>query len=279
MPESPKIALTGASGFVGTHLKRRFPDHVIIAREDSTERIIKRLDGVDVVINLAGAPIIHRWTDSYKRLLFSSRIETTKKLVSAINQSDVSLFISTSATGIYPDGVECDESCTNLSDDFLGTLAKEWERQAQRCNKKTAILRFGVVLGKEGGALKKMLLPFRLGLGGPIGNGQMLISWIDIEDLLRIYELVIEKGLEGIINAVSPKPVTNKEFTKALSRVLRRPALFPVPVFVLHLLYGQAATVLTASKIVFPKRLEEEGFTFRYGEIEASLRHILSKQQ
>ncbi len=271
-----KIALTGASGFIGTHLQSKIDRLVVIHRDDSLESIHVKLQGVDAVINLAGAPIIKRWTASYKQTLVSSRIKITKKLVEAMKGTSVKYFISTSATGIYPDNKECDESCSDLADDFLGRLAKQWEREALKCEKNTAILRLGVVLGKEGGALKKMLLPFKLGLGGPIGDGSMIMSWIDIKDLIRIYAFVLDKGLTGIFNAVSPRPVTNKEFSKALGRALKRPALLPVPSIALRLLYGQAASVLTASKIVYPSRLLKEGFHFRYPEISKSLYHIFS---
>ncbi len=271
-----KIAVTGAGGFVGSHLKRRFPEIVPIERNAPVNVIRKRLEGVDAVINLAGAPIIKRWTDAYKEVLYSSRIQTTIRLVEAINSSDVTHFISTSATGIYPDGRECDESCPELAQDFLGKLAQDWEKEALRCEKKTTILRFGVVLGKDGGALKNMLPPFKLGLGGPIGDGSSVLSWIDIEDLMRIYDFVLEKGLTGIFNAVSPNPVTNREFTKALAKVLRRPAILPVPTFVLKAIFGQGASVITASKIVYPKRLLSQGFEFLYPDILSSLKHLLA---
>ncbi|NPA95092.1 MAG: TIGR01777 family protein [Thermodesulfobacteria bacterium] len=273
---SRKIAVTGAGGFVGSLLKRRFSGIVPIARNATLDEIKRALEGAHVVINLAGAPIIKRWSESYKKVLYSSRIETTRRLVEALNSSDVEHFISTSATGIYPDDMDCDESCPRLADDFLGRLARDWEMEASKCKKKTTILRFGVVLGNDGGALKRMLLPFRLGLGGPIGDGSSVLSWIDIEDLMRIYEFVLETGIEGVLNAVSPRPVTNKEFTKALARVLRRPAILPVPPFILRLLYGEGATVITGSKRVYPNRLLEAGFRFKYPDIHSSLQHLLA---
>ncbi len=271
-----RIALTGASGFIGTRLKKIIGQPVVIQREDSLETIRAKLQGVDAVINLAGAPIIKRWTSSYKQTLVSSRINTTRKLVEAMKGTTIRHFISTSATGIYPNDKECDESCPEVASDFLGKLAKQWEEEALKCEKKTAILRLGVVLGKEGGALKKMLLPFKLGLGGPIGDGSMIMSWIDIEDLVRIYSFILDQGSSGIFNAVSPRPVTNREFSKELGRILKRPTLFPVPRIVLRLLYGQAASVLTASKIVYPSRLLNEGFRFLYPDISSCLSHIFS---
>lgn len=272
-----KIALTGASGFVGTALQKEFENSVAVHRDESVEEILQKLEGVDVVINLAGAPIIKRWSDPYKEVLVKSRVETTGRLVEAINRSEVKHFISTSAIGIYPDEMKCDESCTELSDDFLGHLAKQWEAEAFNCNKSTAILRFGVVMGAEGGALATMLTPFKLGVGGTIGNGKMVTSWIDIVDLVGIYKFVMETQLTGVFNAVSPNPVSNYTLTKALGKVLHRPTFLPVPIFVLKLLYGEAASVLTGSKEVYPKRLMDKGFEFKYQTIEESLEHLLGE--
>lgn len=263
-----KIAMTGATGFVGSALRKRFNKCVIIERKDSVEDIIIKLKGVDVVINLAGAPIIKRWSESYKRTLLESRVETTKKLVEAINQSGVKQLISTSAVGIYPDATSCDESCDKVADDFLGSLATLWERTALTCNKPTAILRFGIVLGKKGGALAQMLTPFRLGVGGIIGNGKMMMSWISIEDLVGIYEFIIDKELTGIYNAVAPTPIDNRTFTKALGKALHRPTIFPLPECVLKLIYSEGAIVLTGSKEVYPRALLDAGYTFKHARIE-----------
>lgn len=272
-----KIALTGASGFVGTALQRQFEQAVEIYRNDTPEEILEKLQGVDVVINLAGAPIIKRWSEPYKKVLISSRVETTKRLVEAVNKSEVKQFISASAIGIYPDNVACDERCAEISDDFLGTLASQWEAEALHCTKPTAIIRFGVVLGKGGGALATMLTPFKLGIGGIIGDGKMMTSWIDIDDLMRVYSFIIEKELTGVLNATAPHPVTNDTFTRALGKVLHRPTIFPVPTFVLKLMYGEGATVLTGSKEVIPQRLLDEGFVFQYPEIDNSLEHLLGE--
>ncbi len=271
-----KVALTGASGFVGTALQKQFSDCVIIDREDGEATILNKLQNVDVVINLAGAPIIKRWSDPYKKILLSSRIESTERLVNAVNKSTVSHFISTSAIGIYPDDKKCDESCTGIADDFLGELAKKWEEEALVCNKPTTILRFGVILGKDGGALAQMLTPFNWGVGGVIGNGKMMTSWIDIEDLMRMYHFILEKKITGIYNAVSPHPVTNYTFTKALGKALHRPTVITVPEFVLNIMYGEAASILTGSKEIYPQAIQEKGFVFKYKDLEASLKHILT---
>jgi len=266
-----KIAMTGATGFVGSALRKHFSDCVIIKRDETLEEITAKLKDVDVVINLAGAPIIKRWSESYKRVLIESRVETTKKLVEAINQSDVKQFISTSAVGIYPDDTSCDEHCEKVADDFLGSLATLWERTALTCNKPTAILRFGIVLGREGGALAQMLTPFRLGVGGTIGNGKMMMSWISIEDLVGIYAFLIENKLSGIYNAVAPTPIDNYTFTKALGKALHRPTLFPLPECVLELIFSEGAIVLTGSKEIYPRALLDAGYTFKHARIEEAL--------
>jgi len=270
-----KIALTGASGFVGTALQHNFKESIVIDRKDDIAMIVQKLEGVDIVINLAGAPIIKRWSDPYKKVLMQSRIESTERLVKAINQSSVKHFISTSAIGIYPDDQKYDESCTQIADDFLGHLAQKWEEEACLCEKPTAIIRFGVILGKGGGALAQMLTPFKLGVGGTIGKGKMITSWIHMDDLMGIYSFIIEKRLTGIFNATSPNPVTNYTFTKALGKALHRPTILPIPEFVLRIMYGEAASVLTASKEVYPNKVMDAGYTFEFEDIEKSLLDIV----
>lgn len=270
-----KVAISGASGFVGTHLKDLFQTHIVINRDDSEERIVSKLRDVDVVINLAGAPIVGRWSQSYKKLLFSSRIDVTKKLVNAINRSSVKHFISTSAIGAYPDGVSYDETYKSYASDYLGYLTQEWESEAQKCHKPTTILRFGIVLGNDGGALKQMLTPFKLGVGGIIGDGKMMMSWIDIDDLMRMYTHIIDNRKTGLYNAVAPKPVSNDTFTKTLGSVLHRPTLFPLPEFVLKMIFGEGSTVLTGSKEIYPHAIIESGFEFKYASLKSSLEHLL----
>jgi hypothetical protein len=270
-----KVAISGASGFVGAHLKERFQNFVVIGRRDDEEAILEKLQGVDVVFNLAGAPIIKRWSEAYKKVLLSSRIDTTKKLVNAINKSDVKQLISTSAIGAYPDDAPYDEGFIGYGEDFLASLTREWEDEAKKCNKPTSIVRFGVILGANGGALAQMITPFKLGVGGIIGDGKMMMSWIDVEDLVNIYSFLVEHKLEGTFNATAPFPVTNYKFTKALGSALHRPTILPLPEFVLRLLFGEGSSVLTGSKEVYPKALESAGFVFKYPTIEESLEHIL----
>jgi len=270
-----KVAISGASGFVASHLKKRFTDCVVIERSDTQEQIVEKLKGVEAVFNLAGAPIMKRWSSSYKKVLLSSRVDTTRKIVSAINQSEVKHFISTSAIGAYPNDAPYDESYANYAEDFLGSLTFEWEQEAKKCTKPTAIVRFGVVLGKDGGALAQMITPFKLGVGGTIGNGKMMTSWIDIEDLVRIYEHILEHKLTGIFNATAPHPVSNYTFTKALGKELHRLTICPLPRFVLKVIFGKGASVLTGSKEVYPRELLKSGFEFQYENIEDSLKHLL----
>ena len=270
-----KVALTGASGFVGIHLQKIFTDTVILNRHDTQEEIVTKLHKVDVVINLAGAPIVQRWNESYKKILTSSRVDITRKLVGAMNKSEVKHFISASAIGAYPEGKPYDESYEGYSNDFLAQLTKEWEDEANKCTKPTAIIRFGVILGKDGGALSKMLMPFKMGVGGNISHGKMMMSWIDIEDLVNIHFFILENKLTGVFNATAPNPVSNHIFTKALGSILHRPTMFPLPEFVLKIIFGEGSIVLTGSKEVYPKALENSGFIFKYKTIEQSLTHLL----
>jgi uncharacterized protein (TIGR01777 family) len=266
-----KVALIGGKGFVGSFLQREFNDVLVLDKNDNLEKIAE----CDIVINLAGATILKRWNESYKKLLYSSRIETTQKAVEIINKSStVKHFISTSAIGYYPDGCECDET-SKAGDGFLAKLAIDWEKEAFKCNKLTTILRFGVVIDKNGGALKNMILPFKLGLGGSIGDGKMNMSFIDMMDLMRIYHFVIDNKLSGIFNATSPKPTTNYELTKTLGKILHRPTILPVPKFMIKLLFGEGSEVLLSSQKVYPKKLIESGFEFKYETIKKSLERAL----
>lgn len=270
-----KVAISGAGGFVAKHLKNQFKEYIEIKRNDTEEDILDKLQGVDAVFNLAGAPIIKRWNDEYKKLLFSSRIDTTAKLVSAINKSDVKHFISTSAIGAYPDNEVCDEFSKERANDYLGYLTEKWEEEALKCTKPTSIIRFGVILGNDDGALKSMILPFKLALGGIIGNGKMMFSWIDIDDLVSMYKFILDNNATGVFNAVSPNPVSNYVYTKSLGKVLKRPTVFPLPIFVLKIIFGEGSTVLSGSKEIYPKRILDLGFDFKYKTIDESLVHLL----
>ncbi|NOX14863.1 MAG: TIGR01777 family protein [Epsilonproteobacteria bacterium] len=272
-----KIAITGASGFIGSHIQKTFEDHVVINRDDNEDEILTKLKNVEVVINLAGASVVQKWSEEYKKTLLESRINTTEKLVNAINKSDVKQLISASAIGVYPNGKACDETCEETAEDFLAYMVKEWEDAANKCEKLTTILRFGLVLGADGGALGTVLPTFKLGLGGTIGNGDMMTSWIDIDDVMRICNHVIKNRLTGIFNAVSPTPLTNFAYTKAIGKILSRPTFFPIPIIIAKMLFGEGMIVLTGSKEIYPKALQKSGFEFQYPDIDSSLKHLLNK--
>lgn len=283
------IAMSGASGFVGSNMCRKFKNNgweiIALGRREfalSTEELAKRLQGVDVIVNLAGAPVISRWTEEYKKVLYESRIDLTRKLVSACKllNHPPRLFLSTSAIGCYSATGTHTEVDNILADDFLGLLTREWEQEAFRAKEfgcRTAIFRLGVVLGQGGGALAKMLFPFKLGLGGTIGNGRQPFSWVHIKDLTRAFEAAINDATyEGGYNMTAPHPTTNLGLTKALGRALSRPTIFPVPEFVLRLLYGEGAQVLTSGQTVLPKRLLDCGFQFDFPSIEEAVADCLT---
>lgn len=283
------IAITGSSGFVGTSIKNFFSEKdfevISIKREvlKDEKKLIEIVEKAHIIINLAGANIINRWTESYKRLLNSSRIDTTKALVNAMTKAKVKpeLFISTSAVGIYSNKACFDENSYEYADDFLATLCKDWEDEALKAKEldiRTAIFRFGIVLG-DGGALEKMLLPFKMGIGGTIGSGEQYFSFIHIEDLLCAYKFLIENvDLNGVFNLTAPTPTTNKGLTKALGKALNRPTILPVPEFMLNLIFSEGAKVLTDGQCVKPKRLLDSGFNFKYINIDETIKSLVKNK-
>ena len=277
-----KIAIAGASGFVGSYLQDYFYERDIevltVPREELSQReVLKdKIAKVDVIINLAGENIVHRWSKNHKKKMYKSRIESTKALVSAINAtSKKQLFISASAIGIYENDISCDEEDFIYGQTFLTQLCQDWEREASKVNKRLAIFRLGVVLG-DGGALAKMLTPFNLGLGGKIGTGKQPFSYIHIEDLARAYaHLITHDRLEGIFNLTTPSPTTNGDFTKSLAKKLDKPAFIPLPTFVLKLIFGEGAQVLSDGQMVYPKRLLASGFEFQYRDVDSVLGDLI----
>lgn len=282
-----KIAIIGANGFIGTYMQSFFKSEgfsvLPIHREDTQKSIVEitnLLEGVDIIINLAGAPIIHRWNNAYKKVLYESRIITTNKIVTAISHMEKKpeLFVSTSAIGIYATNGPMSESKYTYSENFLAKICKAWEAEAQQADAFTrvVIFRFGVVLGKGGGALSKMLPSFKLGIAGTIGNGSEPFSWVHISDLLNAYLFVFNHNeLNGTFNLCSPNPVTNKVLTKTLGKILHRPTVIPLPKFVLRFLFSEGATVLTEGQSVIPERLLKHQFIFKYPTIEEALREVL----
>jgi uncharacterized protein (TIGR01777 family) len=238
----------------------------------------------DAVINLAGENIgAGRWTAARKKRIVDSRLSATTALVEAMRSRPEHrrVFISASAVGFYGDrGNQTLDEFADGGSGFLPDLTARWEAAAREAEaiSRLVIFRFGVVLGRGGGAVAKMLLPFRMGIGGRIGSGKQWMSWIAREDVIRIIEWALDRpSVSGVYNATSPEPVTNRDFTRALGRTLHRPTVFPVPAFVLRLLFGQMGveTVLEGQRVV-PVRAAAEGFTFAYPSVEQALRHSVA---
>lgn len=245
---------------------------------------MKHLTDCDAVINLAGASIFKRWTENYKDTLLNSRILSTENIVQALEnrKKDDVVLISASAVGYY--GFHGDEKLYEDNppgSDFLALLSKEWEETACKAEKSGVRVitdRLGVVAGKSGGALGQMIPVFKYRLGSPLGSGQQFFSWIHIKDLTDIFLMQVEnRGLRGPFNCTAPNPVTNRELTGTLALVMNKPVFLPpVPGFVLKLVMGEFADVLLKGQRVFPKRLIDSGYNFRFPEIESALRDILS---
>ncbi|TGK09846.1 TIGR01777 family protein [Leptospira selangorensis] len=244
------------------------------------------LEGVDVLINLAGEPIAGvRWTPEYKQRIRSSRVDFTKDLVArliSMGEFAPKTFFNSSAIGIYGSydaGTPPFDEDSPIADDELGSLCKDWEEEAleaQQAGIRTILLRTGVVLTTEGGALATMLPAFKLFAGGPIGSGNQILSWIHIEDQLSAIMFLIRKEeAKGAFNLVSPEPLSNEQFSKVLAKTLGRPSFTRVPSFALSLALGEGAIVATHGQRVVPKRLQELGYKFRYPNLESALRNLL----
>lgn len=282
-----KITILGGTGFVGRYLQADFEQkgyevkafgRQVFAGDFDLSAI---LENQDLLIMLAGENIGRRWNKSYKKALLESRTLTNQKLkqsLEACNHPPKRIF-SASAIGFYPEN-DCqhpmDESQLESGLGFLGSLTKQWELASLDLSPTPLIMRFGVVLGKNGGALQKMLPPFKMGLGGPVAGGKQCFSWVHIEDLARAVNLFIEKPeLNGVFNITAPKPVTNNTFGKSLAKVLHRPFWLPLPELQLKLMFGEGAQVLTHSSAIVPTRLLENGFTFNYPDVEPALQSIV----
>jgi uncharacterized protein len=285
-----KIAISGASGFVGSHLltalKRYGHTLVPLFRSHFNRGLIgltEVIEGCDAVINLAGAPINRRWTSSYKRTLVSSRLETTRMLVQAMARLDhrPHTFISTSAIGAFDDAGHYSEEDTPNATDFLGRLSRDWEstaREAEALGVRTLVFRFALVLGPDGGLMKQLLTPFRMGLGGTIGDGSQAFSWVHIDDLVNAYLFALKAtALQGVFHIAAPKPVTNLVFTRTLGSALHRPTLLRVPHTLLRLIFGEGASVMSSGQWVVSKRLPEQGFQCRYADLELAIDDLVQR--
>ena len=291
-----RILITGGTGLIGSNLipKLKPNDITVVTRNVSQAELIlghkvtlissldefKNLDNFHVVINLAGEPIINkRWSDEQKKVIEHSRWDITEKLISLMKASNdpPSLFVNGSAIGYYGrQGDEIiDEDFDSPNDEFSHQLCERWEflaRKAESERTRVCIIRTGIVITRRGGALMKMVPPFKFGLGGPMGSGKQYMSWIHLEDMLDgLIHIIDNIECKGVHNFTAPNPVTNAEFSKTLASVLHRPSLLPMPSFALRVIMGEAADLLLYGQRVIPKRLQESGYQFHYPELEHAL--------
>ena len=274
------IAITGASGFIGRHLLKSLAQagHSVCALRRHAPPAES-----DVVIHLAGEPVAQRWTAEARQRIRESRIAGTRNLVDALGRLPrrPKALICASAIGYY--GSRGDEILTESSapgSGFLPEVCVAWEREAQAAESfgiRVVRMRTGLVLAAGGGALQRMLPPFRMGVGGRLGSGRQWMSWIHLEDLTAMFLFAVESQVRGPLNGVAPQPATNSEFTRELARMLRRPAVFPVPEFALRLLFGEMADVLLASQRVVPAAAQAAGFRFRFPQLSPALEDLLHR--
>lgn len=302
MPLNKLIIVSGATGLIGSKLSKRLVDlgYDIVSLTRNVEKSksvvpwskyhlsYTQLEQIGelipkslAIINLAGAPIAgKRWTKKYKEEILNSRTQTTKLLVSLINKSHRKphLLINTSAIGYYGNTNDTiiDEASPN-GNGFLADVTKQWEQETKCISPETNLIiaRLGVVLDSEGGALKKMLLPFKFYVGGAIGTGKQWMSWIHIADLIDMFVWCIENNLSGTINFTSPNPTKMIDFSKTLGNILHRPSIFRMPAFALNLLLGEASTMITDSCKVLPKIALEKGYKFNYPTIKCALSQLI----
>jgi uncharacterized protein len=300
------FVITGATGLIGREICRKLHEKgenvTVFTRNVNKGKAIlpylnnfvewdynrpekwrKELEGKDVIIHLAGANLFDkRWNNEYKRKIIESRIVSTKNLIYSIGllESKPKLFISSSAIGYY--GNKGDEKITEESsagDDFLAKVCKEWEagsKEVEIFGIRRVNIRMGIVLSSKEGALKKMLLPFKLFMGASLGNGSQWFSWIHIDDIVSIYMFAIENEISGAINGTAPNPVRMKEFANTLGKVLNRPSFFAVPGFLLKIIIGEGAEPILSSLRVIPQKLISSSFHFKYENLEIALTSLLS---
>lgn len=299
-----KVLITGATGLIGKELVKQCHEegleiNYLTRKLDKTKDAdnykgflwdIKKqeinadcLNGVSVIIHLAGATISNRWTDEYKKIIIASRVESTQLLVSALqcNDNEVKQVICASAIGIYPDSLtqSYNEDTNEVSETFLGAVVKKWETAVNEfkiMDINVVKLRTGLVLSKEGGALPEITKPIRYFVGSAFGSGKQWQSWIHINDLAAMYIHILKRNLKGVYNGVSPVPQTNAQFTKAVAKQLRRPLLMPnVPQFLMKLVLGEMHILLFESQKVSSTKIEDTGFVFKYQNIQSALSHLL----
>jgi uncharacterized protein (TIGR01777 family) len=293
-----RIAVTGATGFIGRRMIERLlargDDVVAVTRDvDVARRLLPSsvelvgwgdsLSDVDAGINLAGEPVVGRWTDERKERIRKSRIDGTRKLVTALHKSRARVLVSASAVGYY--GAHGDEELDEDSPagkDFLAEVCQAWEAEASAfagVARRSVMIRTGVVLGAGGGALQKMLTPFKLFGGGPVGSGKQWTSWIHLDDLISMYLFALDDArASGPLDGTAPNPVTMKELAAAIGRALHRPSWLPVPSPAVQLLYGEGASVVLDGQRALPKRALALGFQFRFAELDLALADLLAHQ-
>jgi uncharacterized protein (TIGR01777 family) len=294
-----KILITGATGLIGTRLQatlregghdlllasRKPPKDESFVQWDINEGFAEpaRLEGIDAVIHLAGETLNGRWSDAKKKAIRESRVLGTRNIVDAISnlKQRPRVLVSSSAIGFYGD--RGDDLMTETSPPgkgFLPEVCREWEAEARRAEDagiRTVLLRAGIVLSKDGGALGTMLMPFKLGIGGVIGSGKQWMSWVSLDDHAAVVKYALEnETIRGAVNSVSPNPVMNEEFTKTMGEVLYRPTFIPVPEFAVHLAFGEMGdTLLLDSTRVAPKRLDDAGFKFNFPDLKKALENAV----
>lgn len=297
------ILLTGGTGLIGRRLCKHWlaQGHqltVLSRKPDEVARLcganvrgIAHFDDigtqhVDAVVNLAGAPIADRpWTRKRKILLWDSRITLTEQLVTWLERREQKpdVLISGSAVGWYGDGGEreLDENAQPVSEDFASRLCIAWEETAQRAETlgiRVVLVRTGLVLADEGGMLQRLLPPFKMGMGGPIGNGRQWMPWVHIEDQIALIDFLMSRDdARGPYNACAPSPVRNRDFAKTLASVLHRPSFMPMPAVALRVLLGELSILLLGGQRARPDRLQEAGFTFRFTDLRAALENLLGR--
>jgi uncharacterized protein len=299
-----RALVTGATGFIGQHLLARLDRPIVLSRNAARARLSlgrfnvtaldwdpvagppprEAFDGVDAVFHLAGDPIAEgRWTSEKKRRIRESRVVGTRNMVEGLAKLTTRppVLVSASAVGFYGSrGDEVLDERAAPGSDFLAEVCQAWEKESQAATElgiRVVNIRTGVALGSEGGALKKMLLPFRLGLGGPLGDGRHWMSWIHVGDLAQLFVAAAEnEELRGPVNGVAPTPVTNRQFTAALAATLHRPAFFRAPHAALRVALGEVADVLFSSQRAAPKAALDAGFQFRYPDLQPALEAIVA---
>ena len=291
------ILISGGTGFIGTaltnyftrnghrviHLSRTLRNHHAYWDLDKHTIDFNNTPAPDIVINLSGENIAERrWSEKQKAKIIDSRVNATNLLVETINQSKKKpqLFISGSAIGFYGHrGDEIVDENSALGQEYNTDVCKRWEQASQQLDSSIRLvnIRTGIVLGKEGGTLKKLLLPFQLGLGGKIGNGQQYLSWISMTDMVNAIDFIIKhEAISGAVNMVAPNPVTNQEFTSTLAMTLHRPALLPMPAWLVRLLFGEMGdALLLSSTRVRPGVLTQHGYQFEHPQLQDALNYIL----